>query len=89
MRAAQHRAVDEIQESRCGHATFLGQRRRFGQRLGDDPQHQVVAQLNQPRLFTRSAIGHAGRDRPQIRFDRVYGDDARVVPSLLAPARHL
>ena len=48
-RRAHHAVVEELEERGPRHAALLGEHGDLGQRLGDHAEHEVVADLHQPR----------------------------------------
>ena len=55
-RGALDAVVEELQEVGPRHASLLGQHRDLRHALGDDAEHEVVADLHQPRALALAAV---------------------------------
>ena len=80
-RRAHHAVVEELEEIRSRHPALLRQHRDLGHALRDHAEHQVVADLHQPRQLPLADVGDATRQHlqqwPRLhpRVVRARGDD--------------
>src|ERR1700757_5134428 len=82
--AAEHGAVEKVEERGTRHPGFLREGDDLAQGLHDEPQVQVAAQFDETRLLLVAGIDNCLADRLEVRPDQVIGlpgpDVTRTAP---------
>src|ERR687898_897313 len=64
---AHHALVEELEERGARHAALLGEHSDLGERLGDDAEHQVVADLHEAGHVAPAHVGRSGPEELEVR----------------------